>query len=686
MKCLILAAGKGSRLCNKGDSKPLLPVLGVPIIERVIRNAVQGGAEDFYIVTGNQKEKVTSFLNVLSKRLNVSIKTVENNEWANSENGTSIYKAKNHLTEPFLLLMSDHLFDPSILKQLLASDLGEGEIILAVDENITNPIIDLEDVTRVRYDDGKIQNIGKELSSYNAFDTGIFYCTPAIFDALEKSSEKGDTSLSGAVRILANEGRANVLSINRKFWIDIDDPAALKKAEKLLCGKLIKPVDGLISRYINRKFSIRIFTPLLLKIYRGITPNQVSMLSFVVGLVSSLYFFLGHSIIGALLIQLSSILDGCDGEIARLKHMQSSLGDFVDAILDRYADGFILLGIFYYSLTEIGNKEIFGIYCSPLFIIGISVLAILGNLMVSYSTAKSVVNFGYRYTGKWIAAGKGRDLRLFLLFIGGILTYFHPIFAFLALLIIAIQTNTIVMWRTFLSWNYFLHKDSLIRNKAKAVIFDFDGTIANTMPFLTELAVKLMTETYDISKNEAEKRYLETTGLAFANQIELIFPNHSNNLELAHTFESKKLEGIFAHPIFSEVIPTLNYFKNKGIKTFTCSSTKQEIITKYARLNKIDNLVDGLFGYKSDFRKGDQIDFVLQHYKLQPDEVMFIGDSLKDYDFARDKKVDFIGLSRIFKKIDFQKKGLLSVSCLTDLIKLFDQSEKYFNSLEKVKL
>ncbi len=97
-------------------------------------------------------------------------------------------------------------------------------------------------------------------------------------------------------------------------------------------------------------------------------------------------------------------------------------------------------------------------------------------------------------------------------------------------------------------------------------------------------------------------------------------------------------------------------------------------------------MVDGLFGYKSGFRKGDQIDFVLQQYKLQPDEVIFLGDSLKDYDFARDKKVDFIGLSGIFKKTDFQKKGLLSVNRLTDLIKLFDQSEKYFNSFEKVKL
>jgi CDP-L-myo-inositol myo-inositolphosphotransferase len=155
-------------------------------------------------------------------------------------------------------------------------------------------------------------------------------------------------------------------------------------------------------------------------------------------------------------------LDGCDGEIARLKYRQSSLGDFVDAVLDRYADGFILFGIFYYSLTEVGNREVLGIFWSPLIISTIFVLAILGNLMVSYTSAKSVVNFGYRYRGKWIGAGKGRDVRLLQLFIGGMMTYFHPIFALLATLIIAIQTNVIVLWRTFLSWSRFRKNNSLI--------------------------------------------------------------------------------------------------------------------------------------------------------------------------------------------------------------------------------
>jgi hypothetical protein len=47
MKCLIIAAGKGSRLRPRGDSKPLIPILGVPMIERVIRSALEAGTDDF---------------------------------------------------------------------------------------------------------------------------------------------------------------------------------------------------------------------------------------------------------------------------------------------------------------------------------------------------------------------------------------------------------------------------------------------------------------------------------------------------------------------------------------------------------------------------------------------------------------------------------------------------------------
>ena len=96
-------------------------------------------------------------------------------------------------------------------------------------------------------------------------------------------------------------------------------------------------------------------------------------------------------------------------------------------------------------------------------------------------------------------------------------------------------------------------------------------------------------------------------------------------------------------------------------------------------------MIDSLFGYEPNFKKGEQIDFILQHYELQPDKVFFVGDSLRDYDFTKDKKTKFIGISKIFEKKEFQKRGALSVSCLADLTKLFDTSEKYFKYIEQVK-
>ena len=279
MKCLIIAAGKGNRLRPKVDSKPLLPLLGVPLIERVIRNALKAGMDDIYVVTGYKGEKVNNFLSALAKRLNVTITTIKNMNWESSENGTSIMQAHNYLKEPFLLLMSDHLFDWSIIRQLLSIPLKEDEVCIAVDGNINNPLIDLEDVTCVRYELGKIKDIGKKLKIYNGFDTGIFYCTPAIFDAIKESTRLFDTSLTGAVKHLTMHRKVNSLDIDGRFWIDVDDPKSLKKAEKALLDQLKdKPNDGPISRHLNRPLSIRISK---LLVNYPVTPNLISFFSFV---------------------------------------------------------------------------------------------------------------------------------------------------------------------------------------------------------------------------------------------------------------------------------------------------------------------------------------------------------------------------------------------------------------------
>jgi len=238
MKCLIIAAGKGSRLQEKGQCKPLIPLFGIALIERAVESALEAGADDFYVVTGHHHERVDTFLNRLSKRLDVPIQTIFNERWQDTDNGISVLSAAEYLHEPFLLLMTDHIFDPTIARDLIQAASAHDGLTLAVDSQLDNPMVDLNDVTRVRVEQGNIGAIGKGLEDFNAFDTGIFLCTPIIFEALtQASAAMGSTGLSDGVRLLAATGKARTWDIDGRFWIDVDDPIAFWRAENALLSR-----------------------------------------------------------------------------------------------------------------------------------------------------------------------------------------------------------------------------------------------------------------------------------------------------------------------------------------------------------------------------------------------------------------------------------------------------------------
>jgi len=249
MKCLIIAAGKGRRLQKQGQSKPLIPLFGTALIERTIVSAMEAGADDFYVVTGHHHDRVDAFLSRLGKRLNVPIQTIFNARWQDTDNGISVLSAAEFLHEPFLLLMTDHVFDPGIARDLIKTASHEHEgITLAVDSYLDNPLIDLDDVTRVHVEQGKIADIGKGLTAFNAYDTGIFLCTPSLFDALKQGSQAtGNAGLSTGVQLLAAAGQARTFDIDGRFWIDVDDPVAFWRAENALLARFQQqPEDVLV--------------------------------------------------------------------------------------------------------------------------------------------------------------------------------------------------------------------------------------------------------------------------------------------------------------------------------------------------------------------------------------------------------------------------------------------------------
>jgi 1L-myo-inositol 1-phosphate cytidylyltransferase len=238
MKCLIVAAGQGLRLREKGSLKPLILLRGMVIIEHVITRVQAAGIDEFVVVCGYRKDDLRRELDLISARHGVAITHVVNDEWTRS-NGVSLLKARPHLNQPFMLTMCDHLSDPSIYAMIISAPVEPDTVTLAVDYNVDSALNDPDDVTRVACSGGRITRIGKSLEQFNAIDTGTFLCTPAIFDALEKSQAGGDDSISGALNVLAGMGKALTIDVQGRLWVDIDDPIAFSKAEDLLDGGLL---------------------------------------------------------------------------------------------------------------------------------------------------------------------------------------------------------------------------------------------------------------------------------------------------------------------------------------------------------------------------------------------------------------------------------------------------------------
>lgn len=226
MRALIVAAGFGSRLRAVSPSKPLTPVAGTPLIARVIDAARAGGATGFVVVTGHEGDRLSAFL----AQLDPTITCVATPDWS-LPNGYSVLTGADVIgAERHLLMMADHLFDPAIVATTIAAP--PAALTLAVDRRLGNPLVDLEDVTRVRTDGGRITAIGKHLDDYDAYDCGVFAVDGRFHAALRSVVDHGGIgSISAGVEALAADGQASVIDVGDAWWLDVDDPRALTQAE-----------------------------------------------------------------------------------------------------------------------------------------------------------------------------------------------------------------------------------------------------------------------------------------------------------------------------------------------------------------------------------------------------------------------------------------------------------------------
>jgi CDP-L-myo-inositol myo-inositolphosphotransferase len=436
-KAVIIAAGNGSRLqgYQNGSPKPLVKVGGLPLLERVMLSAKKMGIRELVIVIGYQAALIRKTID--ARKLGVKITWVRNHDWR-KPNGVSVLKAERFVNENFLLFMSDHVIDINIINALRDARLGDDRGILCVDRRL-DQVQNLDDATKVRTCKDRMVNLGKSLTDFNAIDVGVFMLTPALFDALRKSQDEGDESLSGGIRVLARDGLMRTLDIGDAYWQDVDTIPDIKYADRLLLRATRSKTDGIIAKTINRRIS-NVITRLLIK--TPVTPNQISIFNLLFSLFTAWVVSLGTpltTVLGGILFQFASILDGCDGEVATLKHKQSKLGALVDTVTDHLSYLAFTIGVTVGAFRASQDTAVF-------FVTGINVLFLFFTLALGLQFIKKRGSGSLRELDQGIAKLNHSGQKVWYLKLFGLL---HPLgrrdmFSFLGMLLMLTGNITLL--------------------------------------------------------------------------------------------------------------------------------------------------------------------------------------------------------------------------------------------------
>jgi CDP-L-myo-inositol myo-inositolphosphotransferase len=301
---------------------------GLALVERTIRTLASAGIDRIVVVVGYHAGPVAA---VAQRAAHEKVHTVIADDWE-AGNGASLAAAERALEgEPsFLLVTADHVFSDGALRGIQEA----GEAAVLVDLHPPGDV--LAEATRVHMDgEGSVRKLGKDVRSRVA-DCGVFLLGPSVFRASVRARSQGDASLSAALTNLANEEGLHAVPLEPgAWWHDVDTPEDLAHARRLLRTSLRRSGDGPVARFLNRRVSIPIswvLAPL------RPSPNLLSLLAFAVGIVSAALLATGEGLLGGIMAQMCSILDGVDGEVARLTVGAGPRGALFDGVLDRLGD------------------------------------------------------------------------------------------------------------------------------------------------------------------------------------------------------------------------------------------------------------------------------------------------------------------------------------------------------------
>ena len=271
MKAVILAAGEGNRLrpITASKPKPMIPLLGKPLLEHTIFGLKEAGIEQIILIVGYKEEIIKNYFSSFYKDYKIEIEYITQKEYFGTAHAT--FQARNSIKdEPFLMMNGDLFVDTVMLKNLIQEYKkyqNESFItLLEVDNPENYGVISLNS-------DGYVEKITEKPSPDsglgNLANAGIYIFDPLIFKAIKKTekSMRDEYEITDSIRIAINELGLKMRGFILKnyYWNDIGLPWQLFEVNKYILDNLESINKGIIEENVVIKGTVQIGKDTIIK-------------------------------------------------------------------------------------------------------------------------------------------------------------------------------------------------------------------------------------------------------------------------------------------------------------------------------------------------------------------------------------------------------------------------------------
>lgn len=313
-----------------GMVEPSRKLMDVPVVVRVLRQLQDAGVENSVLMIPKKYKDVVELIKS-DNRISHTVKVVTVDL---SELKQALKEAIADFSGKTFLVRNDFVAPNMLLKEMVSREFDKSMLVA------TNSLQGIQEARRLEEENGKWLVTDVQVPHLPML--GVVILSEKL---TEEIKQNGDLKL--ATQKANQQGEVDIFSCEAYWSHIVRTESDIKPAEIKLLNSLRKDIDGLVARSINRNISLPITHKL---INTFITPNMASVFTLILALIAIWMVAKGGymwMLLGAGFIQLASIIDGVDGELARLRYHSSKLGEWLDTVIDDFSNITFIAGITY---------------------------------------------------------------------------------------------------------------------------------------------------------------------------------------------------------------------------------------------------------------------------------------------------------------------------------------------------